>query len=93
MRLVLDTNVVVTALRSPTGASAALLDRALGGDFTILLTVALVLEYEAACSQPAQRAASGLSVWTSGSCGVRSFVIRRTRWCWKQLSMGERMRL
>ena len=61
MRLVLDTNVVVTALRSPTGASAALLDRALGGDFTILLTVALVLEYEAACSQPTQRAASGLS--------------------------------
>ena len=61
MRLVLDTNVLVAALRSPTGASAALLGRVLRGDFTILLSVALVLEYEAACSQPAQRAASGLS--------------------------------
>ena len=61
MRLVLDTNVVVAALRSPTGASAALLNRALSGDFTMLISVALVLEYEATCGQSAQRAASGLS--------------------------------
>ena len=61
MRLVLDTNVVVAALRSPTGASAALLNRALNGDFTMLISVALVLEYEATCSQPAQRSASGLT--------------------------------
>ena len=61
MRLVLDTNVVVAALRSPNGASAALLNRAFSRDFTMLISVALVLEYEATCGQPAQRAASGLS--------------------------------
>lgn len=60
MRLVLDTNVLVAALRSPRGASAALLGRALNGDFTVVLSVALVLEYEAVCNQATQRAASGL---------------------------------
>ena len=34
MRLVLDTNIVVAGLRSPTGASAALLNRALSRAFT-----------------------------------------------------------
>ena len=61
MRLVLDTNVVVAALRSPSGASAALLEQALDRRFTLLLSVPLVLEYEGACSDPAQRIASGLS--------------------------------
>lgn len=53
MRLVLDTNVIVAGLRSPTGASAALLDRALGQSFTLVLSVALALEYEAVCRDPA----------------------------------------
>ena len=75
MRLVLDTNVVVTALRSPNGASTALLNRALGGDFTTLITVALVLEYEAVCGQAAQRAISRLSgeevrTFITALCGV-----------------------
>jgi len=61
MRFVLDTNVVVAALRSPSGASAALLEQALDRQFTLLLSVPLVLEYEGACSDPAQRIASGLS--------------------------------
>ena len=61
MRLVLDTNIIVAGLRSPTGASAALLDRALSRTFTLMLTVTLALEYEAVCSDPAQRAISGLS--------------------------------
>ena len=56
----LDTNVIVAGLRSPSGASAALIDRALKKEFTLLLTVALALEYEAVCSDPAQRIASGL---------------------------------
>ena len=43
MRLVLDTNVVVAALRSPSGASVELIGRVLDGDFTILLSVALRL--------------------------------------------------
>ncbi|MDE2805603.1 MAG: putative toxin-antitoxin system toxin component, PIN family [Gemmatimonadota bacterium] len=61
MRLVLDTNVVVAALRSPTGASAALVEQALDRRFTLLLSIPLVLEYEGTCTDPAQRIASGLS--------------------------------
>ena len=61
IRYVLDTNVIVAGLRSPSGASAALIDRALNKEFTLLLTVALALETEAVCSDPAQRIASGLS--------------------------------
>ena len=61
MRYLLDTNVVVAGLRSPTGASAALIDRAFGRAFTLLLSVPLALEYEAICRDPAQRIVSGLS--------------------------------
>ena len=61
MRYVLDTNVVVAGLRSPAGASAALIDQALSQEFTLLLSVALALEYEAICRNPAQRIVSGLS--------------------------------
>ena len=61
MRYVVDTNVVVAGLRSPSGASAALLDRALSEGFTLLLSVALALEYEAVCRDPVHRIASGLS--------------------------------
>lgn len=61
MSLVLDTNIVVAALRSPSGASAALVEQALDRQFTLLLSVPLVLEYEATCSDPNQRIASGLS--------------------------------
>lgn len=61
MRLILDTNVVVAALRSPSGASAALLEQALDRRFTLLLSAPLVLEYEGTCSDPAHRIASGLS--------------------------------
>ena len=47
MRLVLDTDVVTAAFRSPTGASSALLELALDGKITLLASVALALEYEA----------------------------------------------
>ena len=49
MRCVLDTNIVVAAMRSPTGASAALLAAARHGELTMLANVALALEYEATC--------------------------------------------
>jgi len=47
VRVVLDTSVLVAALRSPTGASIALLDAALRGKIEILISTALMLEYEA----------------------------------------------
>ena len=57
----LDTDVVVAGMRSPTGASAALLRAAREGQATLVLTVALAMEYEAACSKAEHRIASGLS--------------------------------
>ena len=51
MRLVLDTDVIVAALRSPAGASAALLVRLLERGATMLLSVALAFEYEMTCSR------------------------------------------
>lgn len=50
MRYVLDTDVIVSAMRSPTGASAALLLAALDGLFVMVANVPLVVEYEATCS-------------------------------------------
>ena len=47
MRIVLDTSVLVAAVRSPTGASMALLDAALTGQIEMLISTALMLEYEA----------------------------------------------
>jgi putative PIN family toxin of toxin-antitoxin system len=58
---VLDTDVVVAAMRSPTGASAALLGAALDGRITILANVPLFFEYEAKGSDPAHWTAAGLS--------------------------------
>ena len=51
MRLVLDTDVIVAALRSPAGASAALLVRLLERGATMLLSVALAFEYEMTCTR------------------------------------------
>jgi predicted nucleic acid-binding protein len=58
---VLDTDVVVAAMRSPRGASAELLRRIDSGQATMLLTVALALEYEAICTSAEHRLASRLS--------------------------------
>jgi putative PIN family toxin of toxin-antitoxin system len=61
MRLVLDTNVIVAAMRSPTGASAALLMAARRGEITLVANVALALEYEATCCRSEHGIAAGLS--------------------------------
>lgn len=61
MRLVLDTDVVVAAMRSPTGASAALSVAAREARATLLLSVPLALEYEAACRRPEHREAADLT--------------------------------
>lgn len=51
-RVVLDTDVVVAALRSPGGASAEILRRAHGGGLRMLASVALFAEYEAVLTRP-----------------------------------------
>jgi putative PIN family toxin of toxin-antitoxin system len=60
VRYVLDTNVVVAAMRSPTGASAALLMAARRSELTMVANVALALEYEATCQLTEHRLAAGL---------------------------------
>ena len=62
VRLVLDTGVVVAAMRSPTGASAAILRAVRRGQATLLLSVPLALEYEAVCRRAEHRLESGLSM-------------------------------
>lgn len=47
--LILDTSVLIAGLRSSLGASFVLLDLVGSGRFTIGLTAASVLEYEATC--------------------------------------------
>lgn len=61
MRFVLDTDVVVAAMRSPSGASAAILLAAVDGKVTLVMSVPLVIEYEATCQLPEHRHAAGLS--------------------------------
>jgi predicted nucleic acid-binding protein len=57
----LDTDAVVAAMRSPTGASAAILRAARQGRATLLLSVPLALEYEAVCRRAEHRLEAGLS--------------------------------
>ena len=61
MQLVLDTNVIVAAMRSPTGAAATLLRAARQGELTIVANVALAVEYEATCSRAEHQLAAGLT--------------------------------
>ena len=59
--MVLDTDVVVAALRSPAGASAALLLAALDHRVTLVANVPLVIEYEAVCSRAEHQQAADVS--------------------------------
>ncbi len=52
MNFVLDTNVLVAAVRSPTGASAEILRRVLTGQMQVLCSVPLFMEYEAVLVRP-----------------------------------------
>jgi putative PIN family toxin of toxin-antitoxin system len=67
MRCVLDTNVIVAAMRSPSGASAALLRAARRSRLTMLANVALALEYEMICRLAEHRLAAGLD---DGQVGI-----------------------
>lgn len=52
MIAVIDTNILVSGLRSSSGASNALLQRAALGDFTVAVSTALVLDYEDVLHRP-----------------------------------------
>jgi len=58
---VLDTDVLVAAFRSDTGASRQVLEAARVRRFDLLLSVPLMLEYESVLTRPEHLAASGAS--------------------------------
>ncbi len=60
-RVVLDTTVLIAALRSDRGASRILLTQALRGEFVALASVPLMLEYEAVATRPEHLAAAGVT--------------------------------
>jgi putative PIN family toxin of toxin-antitoxin system len=60
-RVVLDTTVLIAALRSDRGASRILLTQALRGEFVALASVPLMVEYEAVATRPEHLEAAGLT--------------------------------
>jgi predicted nucleic acid-binding protein len=96
VRIVLDTNVVIAALRSNAGASRQLLLFALRKRFELLLSVPLMLEYEAVLKRPEHLRTAGATranidgiLAALAAVGVPvtpSFSWRpelQTRWFWK----------
>jgi len=61
VRVVLDTDAIVAAMRSPSGASAAIIRKARRGKVALLLSVPLAMEHEAVCVRPEHQLAAGLS--------------------------------
>lgn len=61
MQIVLDTSVLVAAIRSKTGASRILLDAALESRLRFCISTPLILEYEAVLTRPEHLLASGVS--------------------------------
>jgi putative PIN family toxin of toxin-antitoxin system len=61
MKIVMDTDTVVAALRSPSGVSAELVRRARRGEIQMAASVSLFMEYEAVCTRPEHALAAGLN--------------------------------
>ena len=59
--MIFDTDVIVAAIRSSTGASAEIVRRVLRGELMLEASVAQVLEYEAVSTRPQHLSAGGLS--------------------------------
>jgi predicted nucleic acid-binding protein len=59
MRVVLDTDVMVAALRSPMGASRQLLIAGVERRITLVVSASLLLQYESVLKRPAHLAAAG----------------------------------
>jgi putative PIN family toxin of toxin-antitoxin system len=59
--MILDTDVIIAAIRSGTGASAEIVRRVLRGELQIEASVAMVLEYEAVATRQEHLSVGGLS--------------------------------
>ena len=67
MRTVLDTDVLVAAIRSDQGASRELVELALEEAYPLLLSVPLILEYESVLTRAEHLEVAGL---TAGDIGI-----------------------
>ena len=88
LRLVLDTSVMVAALRSDRGASRRLLVGALSGRFTLLVSVPLMVEYQSVLVRPEHlEAARVLAGDVDGILSALAAVIERVRlaYLWRPL--------
>lgn len=61
MKFVMDTNVLIAGMRSPTGAAAEILRLVLLGRMELLASVALFVEYEAVATRNEHLSAAGLT--------------------------------
>jgi putative PIN family toxin of toxin-antitoxin system len=59
VKIILDTDVLVAAIRSPAGASAALIRALQAGQMQVAASVALFVEYEATCTRAEHLLAAG----------------------------------
>jgi putative PIN family toxin of toxin-antitoxin system len=85
MRVVFDTSVIVSAVRSRHGASNKLLQMAFARSFQILATPALFLEYEEILDRAEHRAVHGMSThdtrrFLTGLAGIIEPVKVYYRW-------------
>ena len=69
MKCVFDTDVIIAAIRSPSGASAALIRALQLGQLQVAASVALFVEYEATCTRAEHVLAAGLQ-----TCEVSDFL-------------------
>ena len=80
---VLDTNVLVAALRSKRGASFALLSRLTEGSFAVALSVPLLFEYEEVLSRPGMVPVSSASVQAVLDMMCKLAIHQRIHFLWR----------
>jgi putative PIN family toxin of toxin-antitoxin system len=66
MIVALDTDVVVAALRSPSGASRRLIEDLRAGRVQAVATIGMFVEYESVLTRPEQLTATGLTLGETG---------------------------
>lgn len=99
MRLILDTNIFVSALKSNMGASYAIISQLPSDQFQIALTIPLYIEYQDVLTRPEHMSGTstkeeilGFLRYVCGIAhrqqiffsGVRGSKIRRMTWFWKR---------
>jgi putative PIN family toxin of toxin-antitoxin system len=86
MKLVVDTSVVVAGFRSPTGLSARTLLACRNGEHRMVVSAAMIFEYEAVLSRPEHLRAAGATSddvgrFVDAICAFADWV--RPTWLWR----------